>query len=41
MKNEKKLPIAVVGMAGVFPEAPDIDIFWNNIINSTFGVNIC
>jgi PfaB family protein len=33
MKNEKKLPIAVVGMAGIFPGAPDIDIFWNNIIN--------
>jgi acyl transferase domain-containing protein len=30
---QKKLPIAVVGMAGVFPGAPDIDIFWNNIIN--------
>ena len=29
----KKLPIAVVGMAGIFPGAPDIDIFWNNIIN--------
>jgi len=33
MKNEKKLPIAVVGMAGIFPGAPDIDIFWNNIVN--------
>ncbi len=30
---QKKLPIAVVGMAGIFPGAPDIDIFWNNIIN--------
>ncbi|MBW2166268.1 MAG: polyketide synthase, partial [Deltaproteobacteria bacterium] len=30
---QKKLPIAVVGMACVFPGAPDIDIFWNNIIN--------
>lgn len=29
----KKLPIAVVGMAGIFPGAPDIDIFWNNCIN--------
>ncbi len=26
-------PIAVVGMAGVFPGASDIDIFWQNIIN--------
>ncbi|MBL7207256.1 MAG: hypothetical protein ISS67_01855, partial [Desulfobacterales bacterium] len=25
--------IAVVGMAGVFPGAPDIDIFWHNITN--------
>ena len=30
---QKKLPIAVVGMAGIFPGAPDIDIFWNNIVN--------
>ncbi|MDL1968814.1 MAG: type I polyketide synthase [Deltaproteobacteria bacterium] len=30
---QKKLPVAVVGMAGIFPGAPDIDIFWNNIIN--------
>ncbi len=29
----KKLPIAVVGMAGIFPGAPDIDTFWHNIIN--------
>ena len=29
----KKLPIAVVGMAGIFPGAPDIDIFWDNITN--------
>ena len=26
-------PIAVVGMAGVFPGASDIDRFWHNIIN--------
>lgn len=29
----QKNPIAVVGIAGVLPEAPDIDVFWNNIIN--------
>ena len=29
----KKPPIAVVGMAGIFPGAPDIDTFWHNIIN--------
>jgi len=28
-----KSPIAVVGMAGLFPGAPDLDIFWQNIIN--------
>jgi len=26
-------PIAVVGMAGLFPGAGDLDIFWQNIIN--------
>ena len=30
---KKKAPIAVVGMAGLFPGAPDIDTFWQNIIN--------
>ncbi len=29
----KKSPIAIVGMAGLFPCAPDLDIFWQNIIN--------
>ena len=29
----KREPIAVVGMAGIFPEAPDLDIFWQNIVN--------
>ncbi|NNL41191.1 MAG: type I polyketide synthase, partial [Desulfobacterales bacterium] len=28
-----KTPIAVVGMAGLFPDALDLDIFWQNIIN--------
>jgi acyl transferase domain-containing protein len=28
-----KPPIAVVGMAGLFPGAPDLDTFWQNIIN--------
>ncbi len=31
MKN--KTPIAVVGMAGIFPGASDIDAFWHNISN--------
>lgn len=30
---KKKTPIAVVGMAGVFPKALTIDKFWQNIIN--------
>jgi len=29
----QKNPIAVVGMAGLFPGAGDIDIFWQNIVN--------
>jgi len=28
-----KSPIAIIGMAGLFPGAPDLDIFWQNIIN--------
>ena len=32
--NRKK-PIAVVGMAGSFPGAANIDIFWQNILNGT------
>jgi acyl transferase domain-containing protein len=30
---KKRTSIAVVGMAGLFPGAPDIDTFWQNIIN--------
>ncbi|MBW2605363.1 MAG: type I polyketide synthase [Deltaproteobacteria bacterium] len=33
MTNEKKTPIAVVGMAGLFPGALDLDTFWQNIVN--------
>jgi len=35
--NQKK-PIAVVGMAGLFPGAGNIEIFWQNILK---GVNAC
>jgi len=28
--------VAIIGMAGIFPKAPDIKTFWNNILN---GVN--
>lgn len=31
MKNRE--PIAVVGMAGLFPGAKDLNTFWHNIIN--------
>nr|MBC8361352.1 type I polyketide synthase [Candidatus Desulfatibia profunda] len=30
---KQKPPIAVVGMAGIFPGAPDLDTFWHNIVN--------
>ena len=33
MTNEKKAPIAVVGMAGLFPGALDLNTFWQNIVN--------
>ncbi|MDM8538979.1 beta-ketoacyl synthase N-terminal-like domain-containing protein, partial [Desulfobacterales bacterium HSG17] len=28
-----KMPVAVVGMAGLFPGASDLDIFWENLTN--------
>jgi acyl transferase domain-containing protein len=34
----QKKPIAVVGMAGLFPGARNIEIFWQNILN---GVDAC
>ena len=33
-----KKPIAVVGMAGLFPGAANIDIFWQNILS---GADAC
>ena len=30
---KKRTPIAVVGMACLFPEAPDLNTFWQNIVN--------
>jgi len=33
MTEMKKIPIAVVGMAGLFPGASDLDTFWQNIVN--------
>ncbi len=31
----RNTPIAVVGMAGLFPKAPGLDVFWQNILNGT------
>jgi PfaB family protein len=33
MPKENKMPIAVVGMAGIFPGASDVDTFWQNILD--------
>ena len=30
---KKRTPIAVVGMACLFPGAPDLNTFWQNIVN--------
>lgn len=30
--------IAIVGMSGLFPKAPDIDVFWSNILNRVDAV---
>jgi PfaB family protein len=38
MSDEKKIPIAVVGMAGLFPGALDLDTFWQNIVNKKDAV---
>lgn len=29
----KKLDIAIIGINGRFPKSPDLDVFWNNLIN--------
>ena len=34
----QKEPIAVVGMAGLFPGADNVEIFWQNILN---GMDAC
>ena len=34
----KSAPIAVVGMAGLFPGATNLDIFWHNIVNKVSAV---
>jgi acyl transferase domain-containing protein/phosphopantetheinyl transferase (holo-ACP synthase) len=32
-------PIAIIGMAGIFPQAPDVQTFWANIINGVDAVS--
>jgi acyl transferase domain-containing protein len=32
-------PIAIVGMAGIFPKAPDVATFWSNILNLVDAVD--
>ncbi len=29
----KKEPVAIIGMSGMFPQSPDLDTFWNHIVN--------
>lgn len=31
--NSPSQEIAIVGMAGLFPGAPDIDVYWENILS--------
>ena len=35
---KSRAPIAVVGMAGIFPDARDLKTFWHNIIHKTSAV---
>ena len=35
---QAKPTIAVVGMAGLFPGAGNLDIFWNNIVNKVDAI---
>lgn len=36
---KKTPPIAVVGMSGIFPGAPDVDTFWQNILNRVEAID--
>ncbi|AJQ26211.1 amino acid adenylation domain-containing protein [Pelosinus fermentans] len=29
----KKEPVAIIGIGGIFPQAPDLDTFWDHIVN--------
>ena len=35
---KKNIPIAIIGMSGIFPGAPNLNIFWNNIINEVESI---
>lgn len=37
-RADGQAPIAIVGMACLFPEAPDLQSFWNNILSGTDSV---
>jgi len=37
--RETPAPIAIIGMACIFPEAPDIASFWNNILNGVDAIS--
>ncbi len=38
MKNLQSTPVAIVGMGGIFPAAPDSDTLWHNVINKISSV---
>jgi acyl transferase domain-containing protein/NAD(P)-dependent dehydrogenase (short-subunit alcohol dehydrogenase family)/acyl carrier protein/SAM-dependent methyltransferase len=37
-RNEDRAAVAVVGMSGIFPGAPDIAAFWENLVNERCSV---
>ena len=37
--REVPAPIAIIGMACIFPEAPDLAGFWNNILNGVDAIS--
>jgi acyl transferase domain-containing protein len=37
--SETPAPIAIIGMACIFPQAPDLASFWNNILNGVDAIS--
>ncbi|MBS0432149.1 MAG: acyltransferase domain-containing protein [Proteobacteria bacterium] len=37
--HEAPAPIAIIGMACIFPEAPDLSSYWNNILNCVDAIS--